>query len=253
VVLTATGTVGPTGPTGATGVNGSIGATGSTGATGANGIAGSTGATGANGTAGATGATGAAGAAGPSGAAGATGAAGPAGAAGATGAAGPAGTKGATGAAGATGPAGAAGPAGPAGSYGTGATITGIPASISGHFTSANGNPIYYAPTSGAQNTALDPNAMLITPAACTPSMTIWSYVPATIAWNITTVGPSTSTDTWTLGSTAFGCSTSAASGGTPQKCTATGAALGVGLPITLVTSPTTTTAYGFFVAFSCQ
>ena len=85
VVLTATGTVGPTGPMGAAGPSGSVGPTG---------------------------------AAGPSGSVGATGAAGPSGSAGPTGAAGPSGSVGATGAAGPSGSVGPTGAAGPSGAVG---------------------------------------------------------------------------------------------------------------------------------------
>jgi hypothetical protein len=247
------GTAGATGATGATGANGAAGATGATGATGANGAAGATGATGANGAAGATGATGAngaAGATGPTGAAGATGANGAAGATGAQGPVGPAGTNGTNGTNGAT------GPTGPAGSNGTGASPTGIPLSVFGHFTSLNTNNIYYSPTSGVQDTSLQPTAMAIVPSACAPSIKIWSWVPASITWEVQEVTPSTSTDTWTLsGTNVVTCSTSSASGTTPTSCSATGSSLSAGTILTLIANPVgaNSTGYGFAAAFSCQ
>jgi len=176
--------------------------------------------------------------------------AGPAGPAGATGPKGPAGPQGAMGVPGPV------GPAGPPGSFGTGTAAVGIPYSVAGHSTSADRKATYYSPTSGTQSTSLTQDAMVIAPAGCTPGITIWSYAPADITWQLTEVTPSTSADHWTLSSTiAASCPTGAASGSTPTKCTSTnGSALSAETPLTLVTSPRRVQrAYGFFVAFSCQ
>jgi hypothetical protein len=172
---------------------------------------------------------------------------------------GPAGPTGSQGPAGPQGPMGVQGPegpAGPAGSFGTGTAAVGIPYSVAGHSTSADRKPTYYSPTSGTQSTSLTQDAMVIAPAGCTPGITIWSYAPADITWQLTEVTPSTSADHWTLSSTiAASCPTGAASGSTPTKCTSTnGSALSAETPLTLVTSPKRVQkAYGFFVAFSCQ
>ena len=255
----ATGPAGPAGPSGATGATGVAGPNGSTGATGVagpNGSTGPTGATGPNGTNGSTGATGPAGAAGPSGSTGATGPAGAAGSTGATGANGSAGSNGATGP---TGPAGAAGATGVTGATGpavNAASPSGIPYSISGHVTSINATTLYYSPTSGTQVTALTPTSTVTVPSNCKPNMTIWSYVPASITWQLTEVTPSTATDTWTTGTVALSCSTSTASGSTPQQCSASGgSAIAANTVLTLVANPigVNSTAYGFHVAFSCQ
>ena len=172
----STGPAGAAGATGATGVAGPAGTTGPAGSTGPAGAAGATGATGVAGPAGATGPAGSTGPAGAAGATGATGVAGPAGATGATGAAGSTGPMGLTGSTGAAGPTGATGATGPAGSFGSGASATGIPLSISGH----NGASAWFNPSNSNSLTAangVQATTAVMAPAACKPSMTIFSYL----------------------------------------------------------------------------
>ncbi len=255
------GATGPAGPTGATGVIGPTGATGPAGATGAGatgptgpsglaGPTGATGATGATGSAGAAGPTGATGSAGPTGptGAGATGPTGPQGATGPAGATGATGNPGNTGAAGASGPTGPTGATGPAGSDGTGASPLGIPLGIAGH----TGLAAWNSPTTGSQQTSLNADASVIAPAACKPSMTIYSYVGASTTWGIYSVTPSTSSSTWTVGSSIIACSTTSGAGST---CSATaGSTVAAGTIMTLTSgSGAAPGGGGFLVAFSCQ
>ena len=278
------GVAGATGSTGATGVNG---VAGSTGATGANGVAGSTGATGVAGPAGATGAVGATGVAGPAGATGAVGATGVAGPAGATGAvgatgaagpfgptgtngpAGPTGANGSAGPTGANGPAGPTGaqgpaglngtngatgptgPAGPAGSNGTGANPNGIPLSSGGQ----TGAAIWNKPGGAAQLASLGGEVTVIAPNACKPSLTVYSYTGASTTWVLASVTPSTSNNTWTVGSLILSVTTAAASGSSASQTASTNVAAGT---IMVLTSNSTSTPAapgggGFLQAFSCQ
>jgi len=256
----ATG-AGPTGPTGPSGLAGPAGATGATGATGSAGAAGPTGATGSagptgptgvgasgpTGPAGPTGSTGVAGPTGPTGA-GATGPTGPQGATGPAGATGATGNQGNTGAAGASGPTGPTGATGPAGSDGTGASPLGIPLGIAGH----TGLAAWNSPTTGSQQTSLNADASVVAPAACKPSMTIYSYVGASTTWGIYSVTPSTSSSTWTVGSSIIACSTTSGAGST---CSATaGSTVAAGTIMTLTSgSGAAPGGGGFLVAFSCQ
>ena len=253
----ATGPAGPAGvagPTGATGLAGPAGVTGPTGATGPAGVAGPTGATGLAGPAGVTGPTGATGLAGPAGPTGATGLAGPAGVTGPTGAtgvagpAGPAGPTGATGPMGFTGPAGPTGATGAAGSYGKGSSPTGIPMSISGH----TGAAAWNNPATSAQQTTLNGTAVVVAPAACKPSMTIWSYSDASTTWSLYSVSPSTTSSTWTQGIVIIACTTASFGG---ASCTATaGSAVSVGTLMTLTSGTGSAPGGGgFLTAFSCD
>ena len=259
----ATGVAGSNGATGATGVAGSNGATGATGpagsngATGATGVAGSNGATGATGVAGSNGATGATGVAGSNGATGATGVAGSNGATGATGAngsngatgpIGPQGTPGTNGTNGTNGAAGATGPTGPAGSAGSGASPTSIPVSVAGH----SGTAAWNSPSSGIQAIALGGTATVVVPAACKPSMTIYSYSGASTTWDLFTVTPNTTSSTWNVGSSVISCTTAAAAG---SSCTASASSnSSAGTILTLSTSGQVASGGGgFLVAFSCQ
>ncbi|HEY3742723.1 MAG TPA: DNRLRE domain-containing protein [Bryobacteraceae bacterium] len=254
----ATGLPGTPGATGAAGAPGATGLPGTPGATGAAGPSGAAGSPGATGPAGAAGSPGATGAAGPSGAAGSPGATGPAGAAGSPGATGPAGPSGAAGAKGATGSngsngsAGATGATGPAGeNQGNGAAATGVEL-ISGGNT---GLAIWNRPGGSIQQASLNAEPTVIAPAACTPSMTIWSYAGSFTTWVVATVHPSTSSSTWTVGSTVMSCQTLSAGG---SKCTATASnPVSAGTIMTLTTNSTSNPQLpgggGFFSAFSCQ
>ena len=190
-----TGAVGSAGPVGANGAPGPIGPNGLPGAIGPAGPIGATGLPGIPGPIGLVGPTGATGAPGPFGAPGLSGPVG------ATGATGPAGPVGPTGPAGATGPAGPVGPAGPIGPTGPPGPIglsgalpvvegrfsapAGVPFAVTAHNTNASNWSVSTTAQEVAE--AFSPVQLTVTPAACTPQMTIYPYMSASTTFTVYT------------------------------------------------------------------
>jgi hypothetical protein len=198
-----------------------------------------------SGTTGPTGPTGPAGATGPTGHTGATGNNG------ATGPSGPAGPTGATGPSGTNGTNGPTGPTGPASSNGSGASPDGIPLSIGGN----SGTAIYNRPGNGVQQTTLNGEVSVIAPTSCKPSLTVWSYTGATTTWVLATVTPSTTSDTWTIGSSILSFSTSSSAGSSNSGTASSNVAAGTLMTLTSnsTSSPAAPGGGGFLHAFSCQ
>jgi hypothetical protein len=186
---------------------------------------------------------------------------GPQGPQGPSGPAGSTGSPGSTGAAGPVGPSGPqgpTGPTGPAGSDGTGAAPTAVPLSFSGGHTTINSTAFYYNPSNSTQSSSLVAENTIAVPAACTPTMTIWSFLPSgvgnPVTWHVNLVTTSNATDTWTAGTSVASCTT-AGSTGAAVKCTATGTSVAANSVLVITISGYTFngTAYGFNRAFSCQ
>jgi hypothetical protein len=138
----------------------------------------------------------------------------------------------------------------------TGASPKGIPYSISPHSpTSA-----WFYPGHTGSSTSLNSGTVTVTvPNACTPSMTIWSYIGSIKDWSLFAVTPSTTSVTWTAtGSPIITCQTAAASG---SSCTATGGStIAAGTVITLTSGtsnagavPGSSSTGGMVAAFSCD
>ncbi len=139
--------------------------------------------------------------------------------------------------AGATGAAGAA--------SGTGANPTGIPLVMSSKSNTTN---IYFSPITNVASTIVAPATTVIAPAACTPSMKIWSEVSATVTWQLITVTPVVDSNTWTAGSGIMSCQTVGAT-----SCTATaGSTVSAGTIMTISTGSAPGTG-GTLMAFSCN
>jgi hypothetical protein len=137
-------------------------------------------------------------------------------------------------------------------SIGTGANPIGIPYTVAGHLFATS---IYYYSPTGNQSSTLTDLGTAIAPTACTPSMTIYSYVPLAETWTLGSVTPTSSSNTWTLGSSLASCPTSPASGSTPQTCSTTALSqVNAGTIMTIYGSAALSSGYaGLQIAFSCQ
>jgi hypothetical protein len=137
-------------------------------------------------------------------------------------------------------------------SIGTGANPIGIPYTVAGHLFA---NSIYYYSPTGNQSSTLTDLGTAIAPTACAPSMTIYSYVPLAETWTLGSVTPTSSSNTWPLGSSLASCTTSPASGSTPQTCSTTALSqVNAGTIMTIYGSAALSSGYaGLLIAFSCQ
>jgi hypothetical protein len=145
----------------------------------------------------------------------------------------------------------------------TGANPSGIPYSVAGHIVSSiTTSQYYYSPTSGTESSGVvSAISTAITPTECTPSMTIYSYVPEVFTWGIYAVKPVSTSGTWTIGSSLASCTTGASTGGTAITCTATAPLQPVGTLMTITAESGTLPApsgcgnatAGLIIAFSCQ
>jgi hypothetical protein len=210
-------------------------------------------AVGAPGATGPTGPTGSSGATGPTGSTGATGPAGP------TGASGPAGP---TGAAGTNGTNGATGPTGPAGSgSGSGASPSGIPYTVI-HRSVDNVNfnetlTYYFNPAQNSGGTTyvqVTNAAAAFLPAACTPSLTVKTWVNQALTWTMNAATVTNGSTNLTIGSaiatSPATCSTTTANG---SSCTITASSTQTGF-LTIVAPGVLQNTIGPVVTFfSCQ
>jgi hypothetical protein len=135
----------------------------------------------------------------------------------------------------------------------TGASPSGIPYTVAGHSISSI---TYYSPT-GNQQGSLSVLGTAIAPTACTPSMTIYSYVPLDETWTLGSVTPISSTSTWNTPAPTplVSCNTTAASGSTPHTCSVTASStVSAGTIMTIYGSTALSTGFaGLEIAFSCQ
>ncbi|WP_345080372.1 hypothetical protein [Nemorincola caseinilytica] len=140
------------------------------------------------------------------------------------------------------------------GSTGTGASPSKIPYAVSGNTTVVSGTG-YYSPTNSVQQSNLNAAGLVTVtaPTTCTPTMTITSYVPSAMTWNLYSVAPSTSSSTFATSTLVGTCSTTAASGGVPTTCVITGVSVSAGTILTLSVASPGSTPYGFYKAFSCD
>jgi len=144
-------------------------------------------------------------------------------------------------------------PSGGGGSSATGAAPDKIPYSMVSGTTAGAGTPMY-SPSSQYQTTSSTVNgyAAVLAPTACTPTMTIYSFVPNPMVWTLSALTPNTTSANFTA--TPIGtCSTSSASGSTPQVCIINASAVPAGTPIVLTSNTTTGGPYIFYRAFSCD
>jgi hypothetical protein len=138
---------------------------------------------------------------------------------------------------------------------GTGANPVGIPYSVTTHGMVSGFE--YANPTSSTSITTLTVNAVTISPTACTPSFTVFSYGTASssqITFALYYAIPNTGTP-FTLGSAISGatCSVSSWTSGGPQTCTATASStITAETPFTLEASGSNGNAI-YMLAFSCQ
>jgi hypothetical protein len=134
----------------------------------------------------------------------------------------------------------------------TGAIPSGIPYTVTGH---GVGTSIEYASVAGtSSSTSIASPEVALVPTACTPSFTIYSWVPSSITFTLMNVIPDTETP-FSAGSAISGasCTTSAWTMGSPETCTAT--ASGSISALTLITLEASAASANaiYVLAFSCQ
>jgi hypothetical protein len=224
---------------------------------------------------------------------GATGPAGPAGPTGATGPAGPAGPTGATGPAGPTGNS-LALPWSSATSYsagslvsynnsmflalsdnadippgsldsfgvwsgiavGTGANPAGIPYTVVAHTVNTT-TPVYLSPVTygGGSSDGVSSLSTVVTPLACTPSLSLVSFAPQGGTFSLNYVTPTSGGYNWsTTGSDILDCVVSGSTAGTPATCRATASTPVPAGSILTITAPQQSSGgtSAVYVAFSC-
>jgi hypothetical protein len=162
------------------------------------------------------------------------------------------------------GAAGDMGPSGPAASIGAGANPAVIPTVVLTRTTQDSPEPAFYSPVSNSPGKSAGITATAMVPADCTPSLTIYSFAPVPVTWNLNEVNPPSGAgprayahDQLTLGSALMSCNTSAYSSGRPQTCTVTNSfPVPAGTLLTITTNPanpSSTVSYGWASAFSCH
>ena len=140
-------------------------------------------------------------------------------------------------------------------SLGSGAAPAGIPYSITSHLV-INSSLDYGSPTSSTQAVALGSITTAMAPTACTPSFTIYSYVPFSETFTLHEV-TGAGLNTFTLGIAVPGASCTASSWSSDAAITCSAKASGTVPAGTLLTMvPETVTSSGteaYMMAFSCQ
>jgi len=136
---------------------------------------------------------------------------------------------------------------------GSGGAPYGIPYSIGAHVMS-NLSSTYSSPAgSGGSPTSINSSAIVIAPASCTPSMTIYSYAPTAGTFTLDSVTTNSTSSTFTPGFSIMSCAVGISSGGTVQSCSVTApGTVSAGTVMTLEAPSTTGTGSIFLVAFSC-
>lgn len=147
-------------------------------------------------------------------------------------------------------------PSGGGGSSATGAAPSGIAYVVSSGVTQNATPAAVYSPIANLGLANISTNGIGVTvtaPTTCTPKLTIYSFVNASVTWNIVTVTPSMAGVTgWTVGGVIGTCTTTAASGTTPTTCTITASAISAGSVIGITTS-SVAGQFGFTKVFSCD
>jgi hypothetical protein len=132
----------------------------------------------------------------------------------------------------------------------TGINPAGIPYNIQSHYMPSNGS-FYLSLTNGTTDISLTPDAVTISPSACSATLTIYSYVPAATTYTLYTVDLG-SPIPYSTQATAGSCTASAPSGANPGTCTISDPAVYANTGLTLNASPTSASGGGASVAFSC-
>jgi hypothetical protein len=159
-----------------------------------------------------------------------------------------------------TGAVGETGIANPGASLGGG----GIQTVVLTHYTEAGARTAYYNPVASLPGGSANILATAIVPSECTPSLTIYSFAPVAVKWNLDEMNPPSSGSAapyahnqLRLGASVMSCETNAYSSGGPEICTVKGnASLPTGTLLTITTNPnnpSSSVSYGWASAFSCQ
>jgi hypothetical protein len=135
---------------------------------------------------------------------------------------------------------------------GTGDSPGGIPYVITAHNLSAF-STAFFNPAGNSNNTGIiSGTSSTLAPVACTPSMTIYSFLPDGGTFTLYSATTTSTTNSFSQGSAIMSCAVSGSSG-SAQTCTTTNAGqVSAGTVMTLNAPLQTSNSSIFYAAFSC-